>query len=140
MNDEAALRMSHNCISGCGCQPSPYKEECYFYSEEHDMGASIPCCSFRGGLGNCPCENCKSYLSEQAAYRIVRAVREGKYKPVVRGEWILVVEAVFSVTYRCSHCGNYFTEHSDTLNAGRGDKNYCPNCGADMREEANDER
>lgn len=55
-----------------------------------------------------------------------------------KGKWILVLEGVLSTTYRCSHCGNYFAEHSDTLNAGRGDKNYCPNCGAEMKEK-NDE-
>ena len=57
-----------------------------------------------------------------------------------KGKWILVLEGLRSTTYRCSHCGNYFAEHSDTLNAGRGDKKFCPNCGADMREEENDER
>ena len=56
-----------------------------------------------------------------------------------KGKWILVHKGVLSTTYRCSHCGNYFEEHSNTLNAGRGDKNYCPNCGAEMREEANDD-
>ena len=32
---------------------------------------------------------------------------------------------------RCSECGN--TLDFDGVNAGRGDANFCPNCGADMR-------
>ena len=35
--------------------------------------------------------------------------------------------------YKCSNCGNYLDFHG--VNAGRGDANYCPNCGADMRGE-----
>ena len=35
--------------------------------------------------------------------------------------------------YKCSRCGN--TLDMDGVNAGRGDANYCPNCGAKMRKE-----
>ena len=35
--------------------------------------------------------------------------------------------------YKCSNCGNYLDFHG--VNAGRGDTNYCPNCGARMDEE-----
>ena len=34
--------------------------------------------------------------------------------------------------YKCSECGNILD--FDGLNAGRGDANYCPNCGARMDE------
>lgn len=34
--------------------------------------------------------------------------------------------------YRCDQCGN--TLDFDGVNTGRGDANFCPNCGADMRE------
>ena len=34
--------------------------------------------------------------------------------------------------YQCSECGNYLDFHG--VNAGRGDGNYCPNCGAKMDE------
>ena len=44
------------------------------------------------------------------------------------GEWISNGKRI----YRCSNCGNYLD--FDGVNAGRGDANYCPNCGADMRE------
>ena len=36
----------------------------------------------------------------------------------------------------CSICGN--TLDFAGVNAGRGDANYCPNCGADMRGEQNE--
>ena len=74
------------------------------------------------------------------AARAIEAEPPADVKPVSKGKWIFVLEGVLSTIYRCSHCGNYFAEHSDTLNAGRGDKKFCPNCGADMREEENDER
>lgn len=33
-------------------------------------------------------------------------------------------------TFKCSICGNFLNFHG--VNAGRGDANYCPNCGAKM--------
>ena len=35
--------------------------------------------------------------------------------------------------YKCSNCGNLLD--FEGVNGGRGDANYCPNCGADMRGE-----
>lgn len=32
--------------------------------------------------------------------------------------------------YRCNQCGNFLD--FDGVNVGRGDANYCPNCGASM--------
>lgn len=32
--------------------------------------------------------------------------------------------------YRCDQCGNFLDFYG--VNAGRGDANYCPNCGAKM--------
>lgn len=63
-------------------------------------------------------------------------------KPVVRGEWNEIERGGLLTRYalfRCTHCGNIFKVYEDTLNAGRGDKNFCPNCGADMRKEATDD-
>ena len=42
------------------------------------------------------------------------------------GKWI----RVDSNTFKCSACGNFLNFHG--VNAGRGDANYCPNCGAKM--------
>ena len=49
-------------------------------------------------------------------------VRHGKWKK--SGNWGRV--------YKCDQCGNYLD--FDGVNAGRGDANYCPNCGAKMDE------
>jgi len=35
--------------------------------------------------------------------------------------------------YKCSECGNYLDFSG--VNGGRGEANYCPNCGAKMRED-----
>lgn len=49
--------------------------------------------------------------------------------PVVHGKWKKI--GVWGRVYRCSQCGNFLD--FDAVNAGRGDANFCPNCGADMR-------
>ena len=48
-----------------------------------------------------------------------------------KGEWIKVGH--WGRSYKCNQCGNYLD--FDGVNAGRGDANFCPNCGADMRGE-----
>ena len=53
--------------------------------------------------------------------------------PVVHGKWKKI--GVWGRVYRCSQCGNFLD--FDAVNAGRGDANFCPNCGADMRGEQN---
>ena len=49
------------------------------------------------------------------------------------GEWIMKHDGIiFKRTWGvCSCCGN--TLDFAGLNAGRGDANYCPNCGAKMK-------
>lgn len=61
-------------FSFCGCSENFRKEktDCYFYEEEKDMGATVPCCSYYGGYGNCPCENCEKHFSKKDAYKIIR--------------------------------------------------------------------
>lgn len=85
------------------------------------------------GLWSYKCPECgaSSPECETRAEAYAAAMKRDRAK----GKWIFVLESLLSTTYRCSHCGNYFEEHSNTLNAGRGDKKYCPNCGADMKEE-----
>jgi hypothetical protein len=53
----------------------------------------------------------------------------------IKGEWINAkVGKLFpSNDYKCSICGNIL--NFDGVNCGRGDANFCPNCGADMRGE-----
>lgn len=51
------------------------------------------------------------------------------------GKWIPIRRAMFSKTVvqvKCSECGNLLDLIG--VNCGRGDANYCPNCGARMEE------
>ena len=48
-------------------------------------------------------------------------------QPVVPAHWIDQGHKIF----KCSNCGNYLDFRG--ANAGRGTANYCPNCGAKMR-------
>lgn len=50
--------------------------------------------------------------------------------PVRSGRWVMKDKHI----YQCSRCGNYLDIRG--LNGGRGDANYCPNCGAAMSREA----
>lgn len=45
------------------------------------------------------------------------------------GKWI----RVNSNTFKCSLCGNFLNFRG--VNAGRGDANYCPNCGKKLEKE-----
>ena len=45
-------------------------------------------------------------------------------EPVRHGKWIIKDKHI----YQCNRCGNYLDIRG--LNGGRGDANYCPNCGA----------
>ena len=47
-----------------------------------------------------------------------------------KGKWLRVGH--WGRSYKCNQCGNFLD--FDGVNAGRGDANFCPNCGADMRE------
>ena len=47
-----------------------------------------------------------------------------------RGKWIKT--ARWGRVYHCDQCRNYLD--FDGVNAGRGSTNFCPNCGADMRQ------
>ena len=51
-----------------------------------------------------------------------------------QGHWkILENQGWFSDIYICLYCGNTLDMHG--VNGGRGSANFCPNCGADMRED-----
>lgn len=54
--------------------------DCYFYSESHQMNASIPSCSYHKKLGYCPCGNCKKYIKKSDANKIIRSLvdKEGE--------------------------------------------------------------
>lgn len=58
-------------------------------------------------------------------------------RPVVRGEWEGRKTFLHGTIVKCSLCGNFLD--LDGVNAGRGNANFCPNCGADMRPQEEDE-
>lgn len=58
------------------------------------------------------------------------------------GKWIIEYDSwggLFKTSraHKCSICNNYLD--FDGVNAGRGDANYCPNCGAKMERSESDE-
>lgn len=68
----------------------------------------------------------------QVARDIARIVENEKDMRILpkRGKWIKT--ARWGRVYYCDQCRNYLD--FDGVNAGRGSTNFCPNCGADMRE------
>lgn len=57
----------------CGCSTEvKERTDCYFYHEEHDMGARIPFCSYHNKeFGHCPCKDCDKFLSKSEADKII---------------------------------------------------------------------
>lgn len=62
-----------------------------------------------------------------AAIKHFDFIRKGK--PLPKGHWLKDRGSI----YKCSNCRNILD--FDGVNAGRGDANYCPNCGAKMEGE-----
>ena len=50
--------------------------------------------------------------------------------PMVHAYWIQNKGLSCRHIVKCSHCGNFLD--MDVVNAGRGNANFCPNCGAKM--------
>ena len=64
---------------------------------------------------------------------LVNTIREqpaADVQPVKRGRWIKQEGFWNKNTVKCSLCGNYLDMNG--VNGGRGDANFCPNCGAKM--------
>ena len=76
------------------------------------------------------CKGCKWAATRDAIRRIIAdAIPAADVRPVVRGKWKRVDYRSTVVTFKCSECGYY----AHTLAT-----NFCPTCGADMREENNE--
>lgn len=66
---------------------------------------------------------------EQAIITAIEALKE---EPRKTARWIPLKDGYFFKRrpHKCSACGNIL--EFEGVNAGRGDANYCPNCGAYM--------
>lgn len=70
----------------------------------------------------------ESTLNFLKVEEVIKSVPTADVAPVVHGEWIKIDKRGKNV--QCSKCGN--TLDLRGVNTGRGDANYCPNCGARM--------
>ena len=75
-----------------------------------------------------------AYYAHVAFQQEVKKIQRIEAEPVKHARWIDQKHG----TYKCSSCGNLLDFGG--VNAGRGDANYCPNCGSKMDEEINDEQ
>ena len=71
-------------------------------------------------------EQIKALFEESAPSADVRPNIHGHWVDEKVGRWFA------GDIFKCSECGN--TLNRSGVNCGRGDANFCPNCGADMRE------
>ena len=71
------------------------------------------------------------YADEEVLDAVETTLKELPPAEPKRGKWIKT--ARWGRVYYCNQCRNYLD--FDGVNAGRGSTNFCPNCGADMREE-----
>lgn len=47
------------------------RKDCVFYHCEHQMGASIDCCTLRNELGDCPCTlDCEKYANKNYVFKL----------------------------------------------------------------------
>ena len=78
--------------------------------------------------------------------RLIDTIPPADVKPVVKGEWLDYADKWDMRRkrhdYRCPKCGNradYFVCGTEEWWCAY-EPNYCPNCGADMRKEKDDEQ
>ena len=67
------------------------------------------------------------WLGRRGVWQMVSDFPAADVRPVVRGKWIIPTRVPDSMLDECSVCG---------FDTGAYTFNFCPNCGADMREES----
>ena len=80
------------------------------------------------------CASCKWRETKNAIRKIAANIPAADVRPVVRGKWKQDELSKRLDLYVCSECG----QPLQIVNAdgGKTATAYCPNCGADMREES----
>lgn len=71
-----------------------------------------------------------AYASAEHCKLVIKAAPTIEAEPVRHGRWLSLEGWFNKSSVKCSVCGN--TLNMDGVNAGRGDANFCPNCGARM--------
>lgn len=82
-------------------------------------------------------ERGSGYIDMLAVKILVDEIPVADVQTVKRGRWIKQEGFWNKNTVKCSLCGNYLDMNG--VNGGRSDANYCPNCGARMEGDQNNE-
>lgn len=91
-----------------------------------DKGAAMIC-----SYTDCLSTDCSVCLKKWLEQEDVLKQPTIEAEPMQKGRWLSLKGWFNKSIVKCSVCGN--TLDMDGVNAGRGDANFCPNCGADMR-------
>lgn len=105
-----------------------FKTDCYFYTEDHDMGATIPWCSRDHKIiERQKCNGCKGYIAKSEIYKVALQIIEEREKDFPAAD---VVEVV-----RCKDCKwarwyvaaneNYYCHCIDSDRYGLEKTDYC---------------
>jgi len=74
-------------------------------------------------------------LKTMLLFKTLGSIKNGTpYEDRPQGEWIENTNIFGEGTYECSNCGNPWSLMEGT--PADNDMNYCPNCGAKMKKEA----
>jgi len=84
------------------------------------------------------CSSCKWSETKDAIRRIVEHTPVADVREVVRGRWKLTGRIVGAAECACSRCGYISYGNAMKPDGSMEMKNFCPNCGADMRDFAKD--
>ncbi len=99
-------------------------KECDYYISANGTCQSKKCSTGNPYVTSFDRKHCKPYHRTD----MIGSRRTIDIDRSVNAHWIKQGREIF----KCSNCGNYLDFGG--VNAGRGDANYCPNCGAKMDE------
>jgi len=53
--------------------------DCYYYYDDHDMGATIPCCRLIDEYVALSCKDCPHYITQKEVDKIIIEFKNGEY-------------------------------------------------------------